>query len=234
MNRSKVTIHMYTSIDGKIDGPHSSSISGSYYSDELFRISNADANGRKTIQMYAAQGTPDLSKYSDENIEYEDWIPSIKSDTWSISFDRTGVCGWEKNYFKYNGHKMRAVEIVTEKAEKKYLSFLQSMQIPYIVGGKEEFDFQSVLVKLKKYFNIDNLAVCGGSIINGAFLRAHLVDEISLVVSPHVNGDSSEKSVFDTFGEYIDDTFEFDTLKKLDDGGIHMIYKKVNNIKGTF
>jgi hypothetical protein len=31
MTRSKVVIHMYVSIDGKIDGPHSSSASSAYY-----------------------------------------------------------------------------------------------------------------------------------------------------------------------------------------------------------
>lgn len=42
MDRSKVIVHMYVSIDGKIDGPYSSDISGKYYSDELFKLSNAD------------------------------------------------------------------------------------------------------------------------------------------------------------------------------------------------
>lgn len=55
---------MYISIDGKIDGPGASNISSAYYSDELFRLSNADGNGRKTIAMYAAPGKVDLSKYS--------------------------------------------------------------------------------------------------------------------------------------------------------------------------
>ncbi|WP_264289208.1 dihydrofolate reductase family protein [Latilactobacillus graminis] len=217
---------MYTSIDGKIDGPHSSLVSGNYYSDELFELSNADANGRETIQMYAAQGNLDLSQFAGKDIEYEDWIPNIQSDTWAISFDRKGKCAWERNYFEYNGHKMHAVEIVTQQASKEYLAFLRSMNIPYIVSGKTEYDLLDVLIKLKKYFKIEQLAVCGGAVINGAFLRAHLVDEISLVVAPHVNGNSQKKSIFDTFGEYMDDTFKFNTIKELADGGIHITYKK--------
>lgn len=42
MKRSKVIVHMYVSIDGKIDGEYGSSISSQYYSDELFELSNAD------------------------------------------------------------------------------------------------------------------------------------------------------------------------------------------------
>ncbi|AEJ22933.1 putative 5-amino-6-(5-phosphoribosylamino)uracil reductase [Weissella koreensis KACC 15510] len=226
MDRSKVIIHMYVSIDGKIDGPHGSAVSSAYYSDELFRMSNADANGRETIQMYAASGHPDLGQYDPEGIEYEDWLPEIKSETWSISFDRKGQCGWEQNYFEYNGHKMHAVEIVTKQASKNYLAFLRSMNIPYIISGEEDFNFEEVLVKLKQHFTIDTLAVCGGAVIDGAFLKAHVVDEISLVVAPHVDGNAIQKAAFDTLGTQVNDKFSFVSAKPLSDGGVHLLFKK--------
>ncbi|MCX0278469.1 dihydrofolate reductase family protein [Bombilactobacillus mellis] len=226
MNRSKIIVHMYVSIDGKIDGPYGSGISSSYYSDELFQMSNADANGRKTIQMYAAKSYPDLAAFAQNKIEYTDWLPDIKSNTWSVSFDRRGQCGWTQNYFEYNGHKMHAIEVVTKQASRAYLAFLQSMNIPYIIGGEAEFDFEDVLVKLKQHYEINTLAVCGGAKINGAFLKAHMVDEISLVVAPHVSGDTTKKASFDTLGQYIDDTFVFISAKKLADGGVHLRFQK--------
>lgn len=226
MNRSKVIVHMYVSIDGKIDGPYGSNPSSSYYFDELFQISNADANGRETIQMYAAPDHPDLSTFAKTNIEYVDWLPEIKSDTWSVSFDRQGKCGWVQNYFEYNGKKMHAIEVVTKQASSSYLAFLQSMDIPYIIGGAKEFDFEVVLTKQKQHFNINTLAVCGGAKINGAFLKAHVVDEISLVVAPHVTGDITKKASFDTLGQYINDAFSFMDARKLVDGGVHLRFKK--------
>lgn len=226
MNRAKVIVHMYVSIDGKIDGAYGSSESGAYYSDELFRLSNADGNGRQTIQMYAAPAQLDLSQYSDEGIDYQDFIPDIEADTWSISFDRKGICGWEKNYFSYNGHNMRAVEVVTKQASLKYLAFLRSMEIPYIVSGENEFDLDEVLTKLKQYFKIETLALCGGARIDGVFLQNHLVDQISLVVAPYVNGNNQIKSAFDTMGEFVDDRFAIKTVKKLADGGLHLIFEK--------
>ncbi|WP_298491881.1 hypothetical protein [Lactobacillus sp.] len=72
MKRSQVITHMYVSIDGKIDGPYGSDYSGQYYSDELFRLSNADGNCRETIQMYAAPAEVDLSQYDASNVGYED------------------------------------------------------------------------------------------------------------------------------------------------------------------
>lgn len=226
MERSKVVVHMYVSIDGKIDGPHGSSISSEYYSDESFNLSNADANGRETIQMYAAPGHPNLSEYDTTGINYEDWLPAIESDTWSVSFDRKGKCGWTQDYFEYNGHKMHAIEVVTKQASLQYLAFLRSMNIPYIVSGTKDFDLSEVLTKLKANFHIETLAVCGGAVIDGAFLKAHLVDEISLVLAPHVNGSSEEKSAFDTLGSYVNDAFMFSNAKKLNDDGVHLTFKR--------
>lgn len=226
MKRSKVIVHMYVSIDGKIDGPYGSDYSGQYYSDELFRLNNADGNGRETIQMYAAPAEVDLSQYDASNIGYEDWLPEVEAETWSVAFDRKGKDVWPVNYFEYNGHKMHAIEVVTRQAKKEYLAFLRSMGIPYIVSGEKEFDLEDVLTKLKQYYHIDTLALCGGAVINGVFLKAHLVDEISLVIAPHVSGDASKKAAFDTLGDYVDDNFEIKDVKKLKDGGLHLIFSK--------
>lgn len=66
------------------------------------------------------------------------------------------------------------------------MAFLRSMEIPYIVCGDDEIDFHQSLVKIKKYFGIDKMILGGGSLINGAFLKAGLVDEISIVIGPYV------------------------------------------------
>lgn len=163
----------YVLTDGKIDGPYDSDYSGQYYSDELFRLSDADGNGRETIQMYAAPAEIDLSPYDSSNIEYEDWLPKVEAETWSVAFDRKGKDGWPVNYFEYNGHKMHAIEVVTRQAKKEYLAFLRSMGIPYIVSG-----------------------------------------------------DASKKAAFDTLGDYVDDNFEIKDVKKLKDGGLHLIFSK--------
>lgn len=226
MERSKVIVHMYVSIDGKIDGPHGSEFSGAYYADELFNLSNADGNGCKTISMYAAQGELDLTCFDGNDLSYTDWIPEVDSETWSVAFDRKGRCAWQTNYFEYNGHRMHAIEIVTKQAPKAYLAFLRSMQIPYIVSGTSEFDLNEVLLKLKRYFGIETLALCGGATINGVFLKAHLVDEISLVVSPTISGDNSIKSAFDTQGEFVPDTFSIKQIKPLEDGSVHLRYQR--------
>ena len=127
MERAKVIVHMYESIDGKIDGDWDGlpgdKASGDYYDDILFKISNTNANGSNTIVMYAAPGHPDLSQYDPTGIGYQDWVPAgISSATWDVSFDRRGRAGWEKNYFDYAGKKSRAIEVVTKLASHRYLA----------------------------------------------------------------------------------------------------------------
>jgi riboflavin biosynthesis pyrimidine reductase len=119
-----------------------------------------------------------------------------------------------------------AIEVLTEQASKSYLAFLQSMEIPYIICGTENLDLNQALTKLKKHFGITAISLAGGAIINGAFLKAHLVDEISLVVSPYVSGDQNIKSAFDTLGIFVDDKFTIKTTKPLGDGGVHLLYVK--------
>lgn len=230
MERAQVIIHMYTSIDGKIDGDWMShpgcTISSEYYDNILFQLGTANANGSNTVVMYAATGQPDISQFKVDGIEYEDWIPSIKSETWYVSFDRKGRAGWERNYFEYSGKKSRAIEVVTKLASKRYLAFLRSMEIPYIVCGDDEINFHESLVKLKKYFGIQKMVLTGGALINGAFLKAGLIDEISIVIGPFICGNKDIKAAFDTNQEFINHHFKINQTKPLDDGGVHLIYEK--------
>lgn len=230
MDRAKVIVHMYISIDGKIDGEYDGQdgdkVSSDFYDDQMYRLSNAGANGATTVKMYAAKGHPDLTKYSAADIDYNDWVPAIKSNLWDISFDRHGTAGWETNYFEYDGKKSRVIEVVTKQAAKEYLAFLRSMEIPYLICGDADLDIEMALTKLKQRFGIDTISLAGGAVINGAFLKTHMVDEISMVVAPYVSGDATSKAAFDTNKTFVNDRFKIKNVTQLDDGGLHLIFAK--------
>ncbi len=231
MKRAKVIVHMRVSIDGKIDGPleqqKEAKPSSKYYSSELFKLSPANANGITTVNTYAAKGHPDLSQFDGSKLEYKDWVPKdFHAETYDVSFDRYGRAGWERNYFDYGGKKSRAVEVLTKQAPKAYLAFLRSMEIPYLICGERDLDLNEALLKLKQYFDLDTIALCGGATINGAFLRAGLVDEISLVIAPFVSGDNAIQSSFNTLGNFTNEQFVFKSATKLADGGVHLIFTK--------
>lgn len=229
MNRAKVTVHMYVSIDGKIDGKYmeeeGGEASGIFYDEEIFRISNVNVNGANTACMYAAKGNVNLEDYDATDITYEDYRGDVQAETWNVVFDRKGRCAWNVNYFDYANRKSHVIEVVTKQCDLRYLAFLRTMDIPYIIAGDKDMDILVALEKLKTLFGIEYVSLCGGAIINGAFLKQGCVDKISLVVAPYVDGESQYQQSF-TLDTFVPQKFIFSKANPLEDGGVQMIFKK--------
>lgn len=64
---------------------------------------------------------------------------------------------------------------------------------------------------LNEHFGVERLAIVGGGYINGAFLKAGLLDEVSLVIGAGIDGRKGMTAVFDG----IDDKNYPTTLLKL-------------------
>ena len=77
------------------------------------------------------------------------------------------------------------------------------------------------LFKLKNIIGCERLLLEGGSIINGAFQRADVIDELSLVVAPVV-ADKHDKPLF-MDGKLSD--FELLSAESID-GNVVMRYKR--------
>ena len=141
---------------------------------------------------------PDLSKYRNVEIEKVDYIVKDKYDKYAVAFDRMGRLGWLNNVIVdedegYNNAHI--IEVLTENVQLEYLKYLQELKISYIFAGKEVLNVQLALEKLKRFFGIETLLLEGGSIINGAFLKENLVDELSLVYVPLL-ADEDDKPLF--------------------------------------
>ena len=67
----------------------------------------------------------------------------------------------------------------------------------YIFGGERTLDLGRALDILNRELGIKRLEVNGGGVTNGAFLRAGLIDEISLAILPAVDGTKGAPCVFD-------------------------------------
>ena len=83
---------------------------------------------------------------------------------------------------------------------------------------KKHFKFSSDLgdiYKLKTFFGIETLLLEGGSILNGAFQRAGLIDELSLVVAP-VTGAEQDFPLF--YGLNKDEMADYALAEQIDQG----------------
>jgi 2,5-diamino-6-(ribosylamino)-4(3H)-pyrimidinone 5'-phosphate reductase len=86
---------------------------------------------------------------------------------------------------------------VSEKAPADYLSMLRERGISYIVSGATTVDLPRTVDLLGQHFGIRRLLLEGGGHINGGFLEQGLVDEISLLVAPGIDGRHGVPAVFD-------------------------------------
>lgn len=203
MNRPYIICHMVTSLDGKVTGkflyqPQCEKATDLYY--QINRDYKADgfACGRVTMEgSFTGGWYPDLSEF-EPTYSPMDYLVDEVGDYFAVAFDPHGRLGWKSNRIidddpGYGGAQI--IEVLTHQVSCQYLTYLQSMGIPYIFAGDTEIDIEEALFKLKAYFGINKLLLEGGSILNSAFQRAGVIDELSLVVAPTV-ADAEDKPLF--------------------------------------
>jgi riboflavin biosynthesis pyrimidine reductase len=66
-----------------------------------------------------------------------------------------------------------------------------------VFGGKSNIDLAKVVQTLARELGVKKLIVEGGSHVSGAFVNAGLVDEVSVLVLPLVDGRSAHPSSFE-------------------------------------
>lgn len=89
--------------------------------------------------------------------------------------------------------------IVGRNATEEYLAHLREKQISYVIVS-DAADLQAGLEAVGQEFGIRCISVQGGGILNGALLAKGLVDELSLVVYPGIDGLSGVPSIFEYVG----------------------------------
>ena len=122
------------------------------------------------------------------------WIARRDAAAWGIVLDAHGKIAWGRS--DIGGDPI--VVVLTEQVSDAHLAGLRSEQISYIFAGKHEIDLALTLEILNRELGIERLLLEGGGGSNGSFLRAGLIDEISLAILPAVDGSKGAPSVFDS------------------------------------
>ena len=231
MDRPYIILHMMTSIDGKITGDFLSA--DNCIGEEYYRINReyrADAFccGRVTMEGSFTQGTkPDLTAFADAKVSRDDFV-GTKADYYAVSIDPHGKLGWYGDHIidydpGYNNAYI--IEVLTQQVSDGYLAFLQSKGISYIICGKDKIDVQVMNKKLVDLFGIKKLMLEGGGLTDSLFLDADVIDELSLVVSPLVDGCADGIDLFANkkcqLTQYV-----LADVQKLPDDGLWLNYKK--------
>ena len=96
-------------------------------------------------------------------------------------------------------------------------------------AGKEHLNCPLLLLKLKTRFGIGRLMASGGGYMNGSLLQDNLIDEVSIVMAPVADGNTTAVSIFersDSLPQHDPVAFSLLEAKKLEGDGLWLRYKR--------
>ena len=112
---------------------------------------------------------------------------------YAVAIDRDGKVAWQSNQV-LDSH---VVAVVAESVSDDYLAYLQSIDVSYLFGGKTDIDLARVIAILSEELGAQRLIVEGGPHVSGSFVAAGLVDEVSVLILPLVDGRGEHPASFE-------------------------------------
>jgi 2,5-diamino-6-(ribosylamino)-4(3H)-pyrimidinone 5'-phosphate reductase len=190
-----VICHMVASLDGRIitgrwgDRPDTSA----YETTAAHFDAQAWLCGRVTMEKDFTKGLTPTVHPSDTVPDRHDFVADAEATSFAIAVDAHGKLGWKSGYIDDD----HLVTVLSEQVSDDYLAYLRRQGVSYLFGGATELDFNLVLDKLGRLFPIKTVLLEGGGHLNGALLKAGLVDELSLLHYPVIDGAGSSAAVFE-------------------------------------
>jgi riboflavin biosynthesis pyrimidine reductase len=193
-DRPYVICHMLPSIDGRIVIRDWKLANATREYERTAATFDADAwiIGRISMEPYAGKSRVPARKRG-EPIGREDFVAEHDASSYAIAIDPSGKLTWRAS--DIDGEHV--ITVLTEGVTDAYLAFLQSKGVSYLFGGKSRINLAKVLQKLHSRFGIRKLLLEGGGKINGSFLSADLIDELSILVGPVADGSVGTPTLFD-------------------------------------
>ena len=200
-SRPRVICHMMTSVDGRIVAggwPLSPEARRQY---ELVHASyDADGwlCGRITMEPFAkgVRSDAEIAREHPGGAPREDVRAPGAHDSFAFAVDPSGRLAWASNDIDGD----HVVAILSERVSDEYLGFLRARGVSYILAGARDVDLVLALEKIGAQFGVRTLMLEGGGRINGAMLRAELIDEVSVLVAPVADGRFGTAALFDVDG----------------------------------
>jgi riboflavin biosynthesis pyrimidine reductase len=189
--RPKIICHMMSSIDGRLlvdrwtppaAGIRPATLRGHYEAVPPRFGSDGWIVGRTTMEEMM-EGKPRTVKSSGDELRLT-YIADRKGRDVAVVVDPGG----KVHYGQDNADGDHVIAVLGEGVSDTYLAELREDGVSYIFAGSEGNDLARALDILGADFGLKTLLLEGGGKTNGAFLKVGLIDEISLLVYPGVDG----------------------------------------------
>jgi len=189
-----VICHMIPSVDGRIvtgRWPLPDAAYGCYERAAASFKADAWLIGRVSMAPYSGRGRVPRSAAP---VPAGDFIAPHKAKSFAIALDPSGKLAFKKA--DIDGEHV--ITVLTGRASEAHKAYLRSTGVSYLIGGRETIDLRGVLRRMRSKFGIKKVLLEGGGKINGAMLKAGLIDELSLLMAPVADGTNGAATLFDS------------------------------------
>lgn len=223
MNRPYIICHMMASVDGRIDCGMTGKIAGvkEYYETLGALDTPTTLSGRVTGMLELAEpGTFEANDPTPAGKECFSKKADVKG--YEVIVDTKGTLLWKDDAEYDKPHLI----ITSENVSKEYLNYLDSKGISWIACGRERIDLARASEILHDEFGVERMAIVGGAHINGGFLDAGLLDEVSILIGLGIDGREGMPGVFD--GLAMDKEpipLALTDVQKFEDGAVWLRYR---------
>lgn len=205
--RPRIICHMAASLDGRIvvDGWPATTAAGVRREYELVHASYDSDGwicGRVTMEPFAGSERSEVEVARDLSLRSgqgtgvasrEDFRAPGNFDSFAFAIDPSGRLAWETTDIDGD----HVVAILSERVSDEYLAFLRQRGVSYLLAGERDVDLALAMEKIGARFGVKTLMLEGGGKINGGMLAAGLIDEVSVLIAPTVDGRVGTPTLFD-------------------------------------
>lgn len=223
-----IVSHMMSSVDGRIDCPMVGQLSTDEYYVALEKLGPCSKlSGRVTMALECPAVKEEAAPEAGPAVGRKSVHVACRSDEYTLVVDTRGTLRWRTG--EADGHPLLC--IVSEQVSEAYLEALRQQGISWIVTGKERIDQPDAMEVLYERFGVRRLAIVGGGHVCGGFLEAGLIDEVSVMIAPGIDGRAGRTAVFDGIADRECRPFrlELQSVERWQTGIVWLRYKTVKN-----
>ena len=233
----RIVCHIISSVDGRLVSQRWSSPTRAINISEVYEsvASSFQAQGwmigRTTMAEYDC-GVTESAPAPTDNQNNKTCFKGHQADRLiAVVFDPKGKLHYSSDHMQTGEH---IVSVLSENVSDEYLSELRQIGVSYVFEGESKQNrFQKALKSIEELFSVKTLLLEGGGIINGAFLEAGLIDELSVLIYPGLDGAHSSPSIIGYQGDNPlpaqKSHLELIDAKAMAFGMVHLHYRLTND-----